>query len=397
MLQLPGVGHLQHQCPSKACAAASRGKQAARGHYGSSSNVSTAASSSSGGNRKPPPPKQHPRARTSGGGGQPGSQAASTSGATTAGRKRARDPTATSGFTPPNKQATGSTRFSYAAAVEGGERVVLVSLDGTALTQEDPKLLGEAVNKWTLNALARKEYHNVPEVLDARPTKLGLEVRVRDTKLSHLVRMCAAKVSLRALTAEELEVLERPLRRYSGFMRGDANASLTKEAMQLMVDGQAHLRGIGGRILVDRLIRTDKGCILWLCLDEEAEDGMARIDGTISLGFAGRVKFQAAGRGPGEKLEEQRERLQQEQRKLHDQQEALVEKLAAINSQIISGILSQLTEGVSNSSIATTAPVTADTGTGSGNSEANSQAPAMNPAHAGCAVEQMEAECATPK
>ncbi len=180
-------------------------------------------------------------------------------------------------------------------------------------------------------------------------------------------------------------------------MRGNANASLTKEAMQLMMDGQVHLRGIGGRILVDQLIRTDKGCILWLCLDEEAEEDMARIDGTISVGFAGRVKFQAAERRPGEKLEEQRERLLQEQRKLHDQQEAIREKLAAINSQINSGILSQLTEGVSNSSIATTTPVTTDTGTGSGNSDANSQAPAMNPAHAGCAVQQMEAECAIPK
>ncbi len=224
-----------------------------------------AASSSSGGNWKPPPPKQHLRATTSGGGGQPGSQAASTSGATTAGRKRARDPTATSGFTPPNKQATGSTRFSYASAVEGSKRVVLVSLDGTAPTKEDPRLLDEAVNKWTLDALARKEYHNVPEVLDARPTKLGLKVRVRDSKSAHLVRMCAAKVSLRALTAEELEVLERPLRTYSGFMRGDANASLTKETMQPMVDSQIHLRDIVGKILVYRLIRTEKGCILWVC------------------------------------------------------------------------------------------------------------------------------------
>ncbi len=164
-----------------------------------------------------------------------------------------------------------------------------------------------------------------------------------------------------------------------------------------MVNGQMHLRGIEGRILVNRLIRTDKGCIMWLCLDEEAEDGMARMDVTINLGFAGRVKFQAAGRGPGEKLEEQRERLQQEQRKLQDQQEALVVKLAAINSQINSELVSQLTGGIGNSSIATTAPILADTGMGSGNSEANSQAPALNPANAGCAVEQMEAECATLK
>ncbi len=75
----------------------------------------------------------------------------------------------------------------------------------------------------TLDALAKKEFHNVPEVLEAKPTKLGLEVKVRDSK--------SAKVNLRALTEEELEVLERPLRRYSGLMCGDTNASLTKEAM----------------------------------------------------------------------------------------------------------------------------------------------------------------------
>ncbi len=53
--------------------------------------------------------------------------------------------------------------------------------------------------------------------------------------------------------------------------------------------------------------------------------------------------------GPGEKLEEQRDRLQQEQRKLHDQQEALAEKLAVLNSRITSGIVSQRAEGVGNS------------------------------------------------
>ncbi len=37
--------------------------------------------------------------------------------------------------------------------------------------------------------------------------------------------------------SEELEILERPLRRLSGLIRVDANASLTKKALQLMVDG----------------------------------------------------------------------------------------------------------------------------------------------------------------
>ncbi len=100
-----------------------------------------------GNNKRPPPPKKPPRAGPSRGGGQPRNQFAFTSGATTTGRKRARDPTMTSGSTPPNKQATGSTRFSYAAAMEGGKRVVLDSLDGIALTKEDPRLLGEAVNR----------------------------------------------------------------------------------------------------------------------------------------------------------------------------------------------------------------------------------------------------------
>ena len=50
----------------------------------------------------------------------------------------------------------------------------------------------------------KKEYHNVPEVLDARQTKFGLEVKVRDTKFVHLVKMCAVKVNLMGFTKEEL-------------------------------------------------------------------------------------------------------------------------------------------------------------------------------------------------
>ncbi len=118
-------------------------------HYGSSSNVSCAASNSSGDRKLPPPKKQkkHSRPGPTRGGSQRGSQAASTSGASISGRKRRRDPTTTSGLNSPNKQAAGSTQFSYAAAVEGSKGVVLVSLDGTALTKEDPRLLWEAVNK----------------------------------------------------------------------------------------------------------------------------------------------------------------------------------------------------------------------------------------------------------
>ncbi len=123
---------------------------------------------------------------------------------------------------------------------------MLVSLGSIALTKENPRHPGKAANKWTLHALAKKEYHNVPEVLDARPTKLGLKVKARNYKSAHLIRMCAAKVILRAIMAEELEVVERPLRWYSDFMPGDTNASLTKEAMQLMVDGQVHLWNIEG-------------------------------------------------------------------------------------------------------------------------------------------------------
>ncbi len=71
-------------------------------------------------------------------------------------------------------------------------------------------------------------------------------------------------------------------------------------------------------------MKTDKGRIIWLCVDPKAEEGMARIDGTINLGFAGRVRFQAAGRCPGEKLEQQRDRLQQEQRKLQRREKYLL-------------------------------------------------------------------------
>ncbi len=119
---------------------------------------------------------------------------------------------------------TGSTRFSYAAAVESGKQVVLVSLDRTALTKEEPKLLDKAMIKWTLDA--KEKFHNVSKILDVRQTRLGLEIKV---KMAHRDRTCMAKVNLRVLTREELKVLERLLRRFSSFMRGDANRRITKE------------------------------------------------------------------------------------------------------------------------------------------------------------------------
>ncbi len=188
-----GVGHLQHQCPSRAGTAASRGSQAARCHNDFCQPPAPRRQpAAGGGSRKLPPPRKHHKAGPSERSGQRGSQAASASGAPNTGRKRARDPTTTSRLTPPNKQVIGTTRFSYAMAVEGGKRVVLGSLDGTALTKDDPKLLGDAVNKWTLGALAKMEYHNVPEVFDARPTKLGLEVKTSDYSTSlHTLPSCA--------------------------------------------------------------------------------------------------------------------------------------------------------------------------------------------------------------
>ncbi len=74
-----------------------------------------------------------------------------------------------------------------------------------------------------------------------------------------------------------------------------------------------------------------------------------------------------------------------------------MKKLAVKNSQITSSIVSQLAEGVGNSSLVPTAPSTADTGEGNGNSKTNSPSTAANPASVGCVVERMEEECASPK
>ncbi len=43
--------------------------------------------------------------------------------------------------------------------------MVLVSLDGSALTKDNPKSLGESINKWTLAVLNNNEFDNVPEIL----------------------------------------------------------------------------------------------------------------------------------------------------------------------------------------------------------------------------------------
>ncbi len=66
-----------------------------------------------------------------------------------------------------------------------------------------------------------------------------------------------------------------------------------------------HLKDISRRILVNCLFRTEKGSSILLCVDMEAEDGMAKKDGTINYGYAGCMQFQAMGLGPDEKLAEQ--------------------------------------------------------------------------------------------
>ncbi len=45
-------------------------------------------------------------------------------------------------------------------------------------------------------------------------------------------------------------------------MDEDANAILIKVFLQMMVDSDKYLKDIQVRILVDRLVRTDKGCII---------------------------------------------------------------------------------------------------------------------------------------
>ncbi len=52
--------------------------------------------------------------------------------------------------------------------------------------------------------------------MEAKHAKLGVEVKDKDAWSANLVRCCAAKVKLRARTAEELEMLEIPLRRFNG-------------------------------------------------------------------------------------------------------------------------------------------------------------------------------------
>lgn len=55
---------------------------------------------------------------------------------------------------------------------------------------------------------------------------------------------------------------ERQSGGFIGFMDEDANAILIKVFLQMMVDSDKYLKDIQVRILVDRLVRTDKGCII---------------------------------------------------------------------------------------------------------------------------------------
>ena len=246
-------------------------------------------------------------------------------------RKRLRDPAFKSGYTPPAKVQAG--RFSYATAAAGGDRLVFVRLDGSALAKEDISNLGTKVNLATLEAIDAGQLHEVPDVETTAMTRLGLEVISKDARSSALVKKCAAKVNLVALTAEELEEQERPLRKYSGFMRGDANANLTKDALQALVNYQIKTKRMEGRLRVDKLVRTDTGCIIWLAADRRAEESLGQVGGILTIGFAGRVKFTAAQRGEGEKNEDRRQALTGEAEALETRTRQIKEELAKITAE----------------------------------------------------------------
>ena len=75
------------------------------------------------------------------------------------------------------------------------------------------------------------QYHHVFKVRVNFPCVSGRFVK-RRMSASLIFHSIVRSHYLRALTAEELEILERPLRRSNGFMRGDHNARLTKEGIK---------------------------------------------------------------------------------------------------------------------------------------------------------------------
>ena len=362
-----GMGHKKAVCPNN------------KGSAGTSAGASTPARRTTAG-KKPPPPRGPPASNT--GAKNSGSSASTTTSVTggstantssTTGRKRGRDTSNKSGLTPPTKMA--NTRFSYASAANGGQRVVLVRLDGTTLMKADATALGGRVNQWSLEMASRKDFHEIPEISEVRATTLGLEVTTQDAKSASIVRKLAAKENLRALTDEEVAEAEKPRHKYSGFMRGEANANLTVEAIQLLVDAQKVIKGIDGTLLVNRVARTDTGCIVWMLLDAEAVNSMATLDYTLNLGFSGQVKLNAtANKEGGDNLEGRKKALIQEKSLLDKRQKQIDESLSAVVTELNSRQF-RLAEGMAalgaapNSSTQSTCATPADTGD-AGNSEA---------------------------
>ncbi len=126
------VGHLLHQCPSRAGANLSRGKQSLRlpvkcQHGGIIWQQGQEAAAAN----------ETPKGRTVGrrrqSAGKPGCIHLRDH---HCGMQEGKAPHHDIGTYAPNKQATGSIRISLAAVVEGGEPVVLVNLEGAELAKE---------------------------------------------------------------------------------------------------------------------------------------------------------------------------------------------------------------------------------------------------------------------
>ncbi len=116
-----------------------------------------------------------------------------------------------------------------------------------------------------------------------------------------------------------------------------------KKALKLMVDIR-HLEQDSGRSGRQYGQRLHSLALCWPgCRGRHGQEWQY-----YQLGLPKHVQFPEAGLCHSEKLEQQKEQLQQEQAWLQD---LLVEKLVVVNSQINYDIINELAEGVDNSSI----------------------------------------------
>ena len=228
-------------------------------------------------------------------------------------RRRSAEGATGSGLTPAKKKWEASTSFSY-ASVSKGARSLVAHKEGASVTSAERDELIDLFEREQHKAILKGGWF--PSLERLRLTRLlgrfvlVVDVEDEDTAKWFINWVVGLGKDLSVVSFAEFK--RRDLKVLSGLVQG-VTGTRKVELLRLFLQASARKKGVPGTVEIIRTYPTPTGLVLEIGVEPAGLDRMAEMDFTLSVGGAGNVKFQEAGRRTSTlKLEATKARLEQE-------------------------------------------------------------------------------------